>query len=388
MNITVSVFGRFHAFYLARELERRGHLRRLITSHPKFSVGRWGVSPEVVSTLWPLEAGRRIFARFPSAFGHVIPFDRPIPRLYESLAARRIPPDTDLFVGWSNTAEKGISSAQQLSAITVVERGSSHIRTQRRILREEYQRHGVKVDLPPDSVVRKEEREYKAAHYVVVPSSFAERTFLERGFSSDRLIRLPLGVDPTEFAPLEKRDDVFRVIFAGQLGFRKGLPYLLQAWEELDLPGAELLLLGPVQEEFRPWMEQYRGNYRYPGNLPQGDLHKWYSQGSVFVLPSVEDGFGMVLTQAMACGLPIIATSNTGAPDLVEQGQEGFVVPIQDVEALKERLRWCYEYRTDLSAMGEAARRKVLNDFTWRRYGERVVAAYQDLVQDQDEDAA
>lgn len=377
MRVTVSVFGRFHAFYLARELERRGHLRRLITSHPRFNVVRWGVPGERVKSLWPVEAGRRILERLPSAFSDLVGGPERALGLYDRWAARRIPGDSELFVGWSGSAERAIRRAQDLGATTILERCSSHIRFQRSILREEYERHGVEPSLPAQSVVEREEREYESADLVAVPSTFVERSFREEDFPSARLLQIPYGVDPDEFTPVPKEDDVFRLVYAGHLGYRKGVQYLLRAWADLALPDAELLLLGPVRREFRPLLDEYRGHFRHPGSVPQKELYRWYSQGSVFVLPSVEEGMAYVQLQAMACGLPLVCTPNTGGEDLIREGREGFVVPIRDVEALKERITWCYEHQDECRAMGRLARQRVLDNFTWRDYGERVMEAYE-----------
>lgn len=380
MDTTISVFGRFHAFYLARELERRGHLRRVITSYPKVAVGRWGVSRRLVRSLWPLEAGVRLGKGLSASVRDGLDLEHRFHGWFERLAARRIPAGTDIFVGWSNTAEAGIKRAREMGAVTIVERCSSHIVTQGEILREEYERHGVEPVLPSREFVAKETREYRAADYIAVPSSFVEGSFVGRGIPRERLLRIPYGVDPAEFKPVEKEDDVFRVVFAGQLGHRKGVPYLFRAWRELSLPDAELLLLGPVRPEFRPWMEENVDLYRHPGTLPQSELYQWYSQGSVFVLPSVEEGMAYVQLQAMACGLPLICTPHSGGEDLIREGKEGFVVPIRSVEGLQERLLWCYENPNVLREMGRTARRRVLENFTWRDYGDRVLQAYSNVL--------
>lgn len=380
MRVTVSVLGRFHAFYLARELQRRGHLRRLITSHPSFSVRRWGVSTDDLTSLWPIEAVRYAVRRLPSWLTDDLGIHGRLNEPYDWLASRRIPRDTEFFVGWSHGSERCLHRATEMGAVTVLERCSSHIRTQREIVREEYERDGVEPVIAPHEIVAKEEREYEVADYIAVPSSFVEETFLDRGIEAERLLKIPYGVDPLEFEPVEKEDDRFRVVFAGQLAHRKGVRYLLQAWAELDLPDAELLLLGPVREEFRPWLERYSGHFRYPGSLPQEELPQWYSQGSVFVLPSVEEGMAYVQLQAMCCGLPLICTPNTGGEDLIREGKEGFVVPVRNVEALKERLEWCYAHRDACRSMGWSARQRVLREFTWRDYGDRIERQYSRIL--------
>jgi glycosyltransferase involved in cell wall biosynthesis len=110
------------------------------------------------------------------------------------------------------------------------------------------------------------------------------------------------------------------------------------------------------------------------------DLAKSYVRGSVFVLPTVEDGFAMVLVQAMAAGLPVIATVNSGGPDLIEEGKQGFLVPIRDVDALKEKLLYLYEHPEERAEMGRAAAARVAQGFTWHDYGDGVIAAYERLL--------
>lgn len=377
MKVTVSVLGRFHAFYLARELDRLGFLDRLITSYPAWWAARWGVPTNHVRSLWPVEGARRVL---PRSLRRWLQRRGTLHRAYDVLAARGVPARSDVVVAWSGSAERTIRRAREAGAWTIVERCSSHMRTQREILREEYARHGLEPDLASSKAVEQEEREYEVADRIAIPSSFVEQTFLDRGVAPDKLLRIPYGVDPEEFEPVPKEDDIFRVVFAGALGVRKGTRYLLEAFAGLDLPDAELLLLGTTREEAKPWLARYRAQVRHPGHVPQRELYRWYSQGSVFVLPSVEEGMAYVQLQAMACGLPLICTPNTGGEDLIREGEEGFVVPIRDVEALQERLVWGYEHREELREMGRAARQRVLREFTWRDYGERAVAAYRDIL--------
>jgi glycosyltransferase involved in cell wall biosynthesis len=91
----------------------------------------------------------------------------------------------------------------------------------------------------------------------------------------------------------------------------------------------------------------------------------------VFVFPSLVEGFGLVLLEAMACGIPIITTPNTGGPDIIIDGIEGFIIPIRDVEALKVKIAWCYSHPQELAKMGIAARKKA-EQLTWERYRQKL----------------
>jgi glycosyltransferase involved in cell wall biosynthesis len=382
MEVTVSVFSRFHAFYLANQLEKRGYLRRIITSYPKFEVQKYGIPPAKVSSLVLHELASRGWRRLPGRLTRDLNPEIFLHEMFDRDASRHIPSDTDVYVGWSSFSERGLLRARQGGAVTVIERGSAHIETQRDLLTEEYEQFGLRPELPHPSIVEKEKREYELADYISVPSGFAKRTFLDHGYSESKLLHVPYGVDLENFSPLPRSDDVFRVVYAGSMSLRKGVPYLLQAFAELRLPGAELWLIGPVRPEIVPFLQRYEGTFRYFGRVPQAQLSWYYSQGSVFALCSIEEGMAMVLPQAMACGLPVICTTNTGGEDLVADGQEGFVIPIRDLPILKERLLNLYQDEDRRLAMGQAALRQVRAGFTWDDYGERVAERYQDILQE------
>ena len=101
-----------------------------------------------------------------------------------------------------------------------------------------------------------------------------------------------------------------------------------------------------------------------------------YSQASVFVLPSIEDGFGQVIVQAMACGIPVITTTNTGGPDVITDGKDGFIVPIRDSRAIAERLEHLYRHPDAREAMGHAALETVRKWNGWERYTNQVLSTY------------
>ena len=171
------------------------------------------------------------------------------------------------------------------------------------------------------------------------------------------------------------------MLFCGALAIRKGVHYLLQAFTELGLPGAELWLVGPVSEELASVVARYQSPaVIVHGAKRQSQLPWYYGQADVFCLPSLEEGMAMVLLQAMACALPVVCTTNTGGADVIRDGADGFVVPVRDVQALKERIVWCYEHREECRAMGRAARARVGSGFRWDDYGERAAGAYSQMV--------
>lgn len=380
MKVTISVRGRFHAFYLAQQLQARGHLHRLVTSYPRFEVRRYGLADSKVTTVPAHEAASRAWARLPSRIQRSWNAQAFFCDTFDHAAARQIPADTELYVGWSSFSERGLHRARELGAVTVLERGSAHVEVQRDILREEYERWGVRVELPHPEVVAKEVREYRAADFIAVPSEFARHSFLDKGVDPRKLLKIPYGVNTRAFSACRREDHPFRVIYAGGMTMRKGVHYLLQAFAELGLPKAELWLVGPRSIETNHFFLKYSGTFRHMDAVSQDKLHALYAQSSVFALSSIEEGLAMVLPQAMASALPIICTPNTGGEDLIRDGAEGFVVPIRNVDALKDRISYLYEHPAQAREMGAAARTRVETGFSWNDYGDRVMVEYERMM--------
>lgn len=376
----MSVFGRFHAFYLAHQLHRRGHLSQLITTYPKLEVAKYGIPPDRVTSLLLQEIAHRGWSRLQRALNLSMDLDPWFHERFDEVASRHLRPGIDIFVGWSGFSERSLRKAHENGAVTILERGSAHIEYQRDLLLEEYAQFGVAGQLPAPDIVSKELREYQMADYISVPSQFAKRTFLAKGFPEERLLTVPYGVNLAEFRQEPKQDDTFRVVFVGSMSLRKGVHYLLQAHAELNLRNAELWLIGALLPEMECFFRRYEGQFRYFGHLPQSTLVQYLSQSSVFALCSIEEGMAMVQAQAMACGLPLICTTNTGGEDLVEEGQEGFVIPIRDVDALKEKILYFYDHPQECRRMGQLARKRVSEGLTWDCYGERMCAEYRRVL--------
>ena len=144
-----------------------------------------------------------------------------------------------------------------MGAKTVLERGSSHMLYQRKILTEEYRKFGLEKEVVHPKVVERELMEYQEADYISIPSHYVKETFLQQGIPAAKLIQTPYGVDLSNFHPVPKQDKIFRIIHCGRLSIRKGVPYLLQAFSELRLKDAELWLIGSITDEIKPFLRQF-----------------------------------------------------------------------------------------------------------------------------------
>ncbi|MBW4686012.1 MAG: glycosyltransferase family 4 protein [Komarekiella atlantica HA4396-MV6] len=230
----------------------------------------------------------------------------------------------------------------------------------------------------PTWKLERKDQEIKLADHIFVASSVTKQSLIEIDIAPEKITVIPYGAPVDIFQPQPKTSDRFRAMFVGRLSPRKGVHYLMQAWQELKLSDAELVLVGT---NLFPsgWLEQYKDIYRHVPSVPHLLLNQYYSSASVLVFPSLVEGFGLVILEAMACGIPVITTPNTGGLDVLTDGVEGFIVPIRDVETLKEKLEWCYSHPQELAEMGRAARRKA-EQYNWSLYRQTLTSKVKDIL--------
>jgi len=215
------------------------------------------------------------------------------------------------------------------------------------------------------------------ADHILVNSGFVRDTLMAcRRIPADKITILTWGLDLARFSPApiaSSKPEPFRILFVGEIGLRKGVLYLLQAWEKLKLPDAELILIGTVAD-IEERLAQSKAKFRLLPVLPQEELVSYYQNASVFVFPSLIEGSARVIQEAMACGLPIVTTPNSGS--IVQDGVEGFVVPIRDPEAIRARIIELYNHPDRRREMSLAARAAAVREFAPEVYHKGLIRLY------------
>ena len=196
----------------------------------------------------------------------------------------------------------------------------------------EFQRWGQAYDRVDPKNIAQEEEEYAQADLITVPSTFAYESFVEMGISAQKIRKVSYGADLRRFGKVAEPDpETFQILFVGQVSFRKGIPYLLEAFENLRHPKKKMIVVGSVLPEIEQVLQSRSfQDVQFVGVQPNAQLKEIMSRSHVMILPSLEEGLALVLGEAMACGCPLICSENCGGSDLMSDGREGFVVPIRD----------------------------------------------------------
>jgi len=379
MKVIISVGGRWHAFDLAKQLIKRDALKFIITSYPKFATRKYSLPDEKVKSLGVIGVLERIYLKLPLIVKNLCNPQFYLAEIFDKLASKYLE-KTDIFVGWATFSLHTLRKAKKMGSIVILEHGSAHPNYATRIIEEEYKKFGITkrnpFEVPDPRVIEKLLKEIEEADFICIPSSFVKRTYLENGVPENKLIQVPYGIDLSVFKPVQKTDNKFRIIFAGGIDLEKGVQYLLEAFKELKLPNSEILLLGKVASNMKNILGKYKNLNIKIKFAPHFKIYKEYSQGSVFVLPSLTEGLSRATIEAMACGLPVICTPNTGAEGIIREGIDGFIVPIRNVEKLKEKILYLYENPEACKQMGQNAMERVKTGFTWDDYGEKIYNTY------------
>ncbi|MGQ0664351.1 MAG: glycosyltransferase family 4 protein, partial [Pseudomonadota bacterium] len=286
----------------------------------------------------------------------------------------------DFVVGHDGSALLAGRAARRIGAIAVLNQVIGHIADGLDILRQEAALSPEFADgqaRVPAWIVERCHSEALEADAILAPSAYVRDTLLGRGVNPARILVLPYGVDVERFRPPpeRRRDGVFRILFVGNLAQRKGIKYLLEAVRRLKLKDAELVLVGKLVATPAA-LAPYRDLFRHVPHVPHADVHALYGSADLFVYPSLHEGSAFATYEALASGLPVIATANTGS--VVRDGQEGIIVPLRDPEALARAIERLYRDQDLRAAMARAARARAL-EFTWAHYRARLCGHFEAL---------
>lgn len=260
-----------------------------------------------------------------------------------------------------------------------------HPKTQLSLIQEEYSKQSLRFEYDKyKKIVDREVKELELCDMYFAPSSFVRESYAKNNISNNQIIINPYGVNLNSFNGNRhnkiENESVFRVVCVAQFNLRKGQYYLIEAWKKLNLPNSELILVGLSTDESSYLIRNNRDLFTYYPSIPNYKLKEIFHNSSIFVLPSIYDGFGLVILEAMASGLPVITTENTAGKDIIENGKDGFVVPIANIDKLAETIEKLY---LDVSLREYMSTNAIEKSkyYTWESYAKNLNIYYEKILE-------
>ncbi len=350
MRISFSATNPCHVYDLARALHARSALGHYYSGYPAWKLSPPAGFPFVGRTARTLVTYGCL--RLPAAVrpaNHRLlrwqdeGFDRAVSRALQDSRG-------DFLHGLPGQALHTFEAARRRGVTTVLNHASGPVRLQLAQTAAEYARAGVRQSAHhgfDERYFARADREYDLADFHCVASTLVREQLVSLGVSAERIWVVPYGANPAIFRRTPRTREARRIVFAGQLTLRKGVRVLLEAASLLrDSQPLELDLYGPIAADIAPDLARYRGRpwIRTHGAVSQATLAAAFQSAALLVLPSWEEAFGLVVPQALNCGLPCLVSDRVGARDLIEPRRNGAIFPVGDAAALAREMQWWLDH--------------------------------------------
>lgn len=262
-----------------------------------------------------------------------------------------------------------IALCRDRNSSTIGEAVNAHPLAQKHILEEEAKKRNLRYETNVP-LMHKMLEEFDAVDHILVSSDFVRKTFVEHGQRDTKLIKMPYGVEPrisestTEAQPPQTRRKNVKILCVGQINLRKGQYYLIEAIRLLNKKSKnntfELTLVGRAETDYMKCLKSNLQHFNHIPHIKNSEMTRFMSDFDLFVLPSLEDGFSVVVTEALSAGVPVITTRNNGAADIIIDGYNGVVVAAGCAISLKHAIERTIDERitgkaTDLSSWEDYA---------------------------------
>jgi len=357
--VTLAVAGKFHAFHLATEYAKMHKLSMLYAAHRTIKPPKYLTNNQYKNRI-DLAGAVYIYNRLPFLGMSKTKKDE----IFDAWMVKNLknkPPG--ILHSWNGNSYQTFHSLKNTNWLICVERSCPFNMFQHELLTEEADFLNVEY-IKDESILSREIEELYLADTIIVPSNYSAGTYKDPELIKKLRIN-PLGAN-IQYKERNARKPSFIVLMVGNYFLRKGTHYLIEAFKLIERSDAELWIRGDVPDEYRKRINDARVKI-IPSVLPY-KLAELYQAADVFVQPSIDEGFGMTVFEALAFGLPLVVTENVGAKDLLNN-KVSITVPIRNPEALAEAILQAIEMP---SVVFDKARKQLIESVSWSRSAERM----------------
>ena len=338
-TLSTSVLHRYEIFDICKELSTTGHLKKLYSTYPKFEILKYQIPNEKFENFLIYELLSRFNDFLWSKNFYFSKYDFEICDLFDRKISKIIDKNIDVFYGNGGMCLNTFNSLSS-NTLKVFHSASMHIHSKKKLL--------INIGYDENKIVNplmeeKYIKEIDSADYVVCTSDHTYDSYIENGISENKLILNHSGIDVHRFKYDEKFeifDDKFRFLFVGNFSLRKGAIKLLEAYKKIRNKNTELIIAGTIdftiKEKFHNYLKEK--DIIYIGKVDNRKLYQLYSKCHLLCLPAIEEGFAKVLGEAMASGLPILCSKNSGGSHFIENRSHGAVLDNLNIDYIADHL--------------------------------------------------
>jgi glycosyltransferase involved in cell wall biosynthesis len=307
---------------------------------------------------------------------------------FDHWVARQLRPGIKWVHTYEHSALSTLKRAKQLGIWSFYEQPSQHHSFLSGIIKEQMllypELNSISTQLMIDKHARysdqRKDKELRECDYIICNSKFTADTLIGAGIERQKIISIPYGFPATQLLSSESKKEKITFLFAGNQCLRKGVHILYKAWIacNFDPHKAELIIVGKNQlpEAIRKGLNS---SVKFIQNIPHPEMMGFYMKADVLVLPTLADGFGMVISEAMSMGLPVITTMNSGGPDIITNQKNGFLLEAGDVTVLANQMQWCYDNPEITREIGKRALDRA-HGYPWKQYRKELISSVMERV--------
>ena len=383
MKFTIYIKGRAWSFQLAQNLYKKNYLNFLVTSYPKFYVKKYGIPSKHIKSFIIIEIVQKMAQKINNFLNRLFKINLHIfyinllDIISDYIHSLFLIKDSDFYIlGFGNSTCQILKKTKKNKIKTIYFLNNSTDNFFDKTLEQEYEKIGIKntYTLPNFKLRKRIRNSLHNADFVGAISKFQAKKFIQEGIvESKRLLVTPIGTDIKLFKPMPKKNDKFIVITVANDVVRKGMLYLINAFNSLSIKNSELWLVGTLNKQLLKKITKLEKNNIIFGSVNEFKLPELYNQSTVFCLPTLEDGGPMVIPQAMACGLPVISSRYSVAPDFITDGEEGFIIEPRNTKKIADKINFFYENPKITEEMGIKARKTIEEKGSWEKMTDNIV---------------
>lgn len=397
-KIILAHSGKQHSYLTALSLLELGFLERYYTSayikslrlqnfinnhHINYLQKRFinGLNGEKVVSNWRFEVKeilmRKIYGKSRGVQNAVYQRDEN----FDNYLSKKIrQKDYDIFWGFQGSCLETLKTVNQSERCSIVELATAHVTEAKKILGEEQRLHPEWADsidnlIFPAEYEKRLQEEPHTAKYVFAASEFTRQSLINDGVNPEKIKILPLCFNTTAIPPCQEFKNIenrpLKVLYCGTVTQRKGIKYLLDTFRKIPKSTAELHIIGGIQGSGKAF-DTYKDVYTYHGAIPQNVLFERYQEFDILALPTVFEGFGLVIPEAMAAGLPVITTQNSFGYEIIKHRENGSIVPIRDTDALIKEILYYASLNNDSFNLLRMAAKNSANNYNRENFRQRI----------------